>query len=1064
MKFFTKCVLCLLTLSLAASVGFARRGNPGNANAPSLQMFIVDGDDNHARTPTYNFVDTIYDASKWVRVTGFTNLDNGWAVVSSPDSFRYDFMGVSSLLPPKYIGANGYVGFDTANTATQSRLMPTGLAFPYQSMIAGLWTDMELRTTGDSSKVFYRMTTDSCYIAYYNLFLKNTNGKVSATFQIAFAKADSSVTIHYRSFNGNMSGIPAAKIFQEQATIGVQNFNGTSGSTYLDRGTYYARSYSSSIYAKDLHTGLAVKFMQEINNSIRATSVTFPPYDGYEMVNNVFTPIYKVQNLTRGTRTIWASKVVTDLSTGVSVYSRLDSFTVDPGAVYSDTGSTQQGWKCGAYRMTITFTVPAYGVDPWIPDNIITRDFVYTPPVAFPFYDDFSSLDRCMWVGQGVTIDSSNLLFFDPPAPQTTQSLLMNRIDARGRMYPDGAGDTMTTAPIDMTGKSNVWLIFNYQRGARTDSMQAGINNRTLSGPETLKDDGAGGIINGDSLVIEALPQTATTYNPPASAWVIIGKIYGGHDYNTKKFRLQLASAYIHNHTRIRLRVIGKNDAPLYPYPIEDRDNYVIDAVQITAPEAGKKLETDVEVTGLDLGAGNYNRIPRNVTTLYPKVRIASNGLSVNSAFYRLHLVMTDQLGRAIYDKYQSFIAPAPRSDTSVTMQDWNIGGAQGGIFTAKVTIDQNFTDYKHNNDTNSFTRLLNIDDTYGYDDGVADTAGTMMTADGNFTYLFKPIANDSLKGFSFYHLSPSGTTNWQVTFTTPSGNQFASRSFSYNAINAGWNRQTFGPVYLRSDSLYSIHFLMTQGGSLGGDASRSLMWVKTDNGTSKKYDALYPGLDTLFLDAATAPYFDVDAAKNITGGGPLLPMMRMVFTGSSTYLPVELVHFNAKRMTSGDVTLNFRTAKEENLQSYEIERQTANGWLNIASVMGKNSGNGSTYSSFDASAPKSLVTYRLWETDLDGSRSIIGTTTAAPFGEDLRLSLGLYPNPSHNEVKITATGTDGDATVTVFDALGRSVLSRSHIGDGTFGFDLGKLSGGTYYFELRSGGESVREMLVVAK
>src|SRR5207249_2369330 len=113
---------------------------------------------------------------------------------------------------------------------------------------------------------------------------------------------------------------------------------------------------------------------------------------------------------------------------------------------------------------------------------------------------------------------------------------------------------------------------------------------------------------------------TATTYNPPASAWVIIGKIYGGHDYDTKKFRLQLASAYIHNHTRIRFRVSGKNDGPLYPYPIEDQDNFVVDAIQIAAPEAGKKLETDVEVTGLDLGSGNYNRVPRNVTTLYPKV------------------------------------------------------------------------------------------------------------------------------------------------------------------------------------------------------------------------------------------------------------------------------------------------------------------------------------------------------------------------------------------------------------------------------------------------------------
>ncbi len=1067
MKFVTKFLLCFLIVAFATTLSFARRGNPANANSPTLQFFIVDSDDNHPRTPTYNFVDTAYDAAKWRRVSTFVNgTDNGWAIVTSPDSIRFNYMGTSVLLPPKYIGANGYVSFDTGNTATQNIKLPTGLMFDYRSLVAGLWSDMELRTTGDTSKVFYRMTTDSCYVTFYNLFLKNTLGKVSATFQIAFANADSSVTINYRSFNGSMSGVPAAKIFQEQATIGVQSFNGTSGATYLDRGIYYARSYSSSIYALDLHTNLAVKFMREIDNYIAANAITYPPYDGYELATNVFAPIVKVQNIDGVTHKIVASKQVTNLATGSSVYLSVDSFNVDPGAIYSDTGRVEQGWKCGSYRLTVTFSLPSFGVDNWVPDNVMTRDFVSVGSLAFPFYDDFVTLDRCSWVGQGVNVDSSNLLFFDPPAPQATQSLQMNRANLAGRLYPNGAGDTMTTGPIDISGKSNVYLSFSYQRGAKTDSMQAGINNRTQSGPEIRKDNGASGVVSGDSLMIEAIPSTAATYNPATSAWVAIGKIYGGHDYRTQKYWLQIPSTYIHNHSRFRFRVAGKTDQTLYGYPFEDQDNFIIDEVQINAPTAGQKLISDLEPIGIDLGAGNYTRVPRNVINLYPKVRIASNGLSVGSTFYIVRLVMKDQLGREIYHRTQSFISPGARTDTTITMPIWDIQGSQGGAFVGKATIEQVFTDYKKDNDTASFTRILNIDDTYGLDDGVADTAGTMVTADGNFKYLFKPIKSDSLKGFAFYHLSASGLTNWTVTVSGPSGVQLAARSFSYNAITAGWNRQTFASVYLLSDSIYTLHFTMTQGNSLGGDASKSLMWVKSDNGTPLKYDALYPGIDTLFLDPnnSNAPYFDDDFAKNITGGGPILPMMRLVFTGSSQYLPVELISFTAKRTVAGDVALNFRSAKEQNLQSYEIERETPDGWYNIGSVMGKNSLTGASYVSLDAAAPRTSVTYRLWETDLDGSRKVLGTTTAGALGEEIKLALSVFPNPAHGEVKATISGTDGDAIITVFDALGRNVLSQKHIADGTLGLDLSTLAGGTYYVELANGSTSVRQMVVVTK
>ena len=209
-----KFLFLLALLSLISDSGYARRGNPVLVQQGARsQYYLVDSDDNHTKTPTYKFVDTLFGT--WVRLSGFTNTDNGYKQVFPPpaDSFVFNLADQIVTLPPRYFSVNGHVSFDTFFSAVNTVVPPVPFDSSYGGFAAALWTDLEFRAFGDSSKVYYRMTTDTCYVSYYDAFLKGTNGKARATFQIVFCRTDSSVTYMYRSFDGDVCGTPAVKLF-----------------------------------------------------------------------------------------------------------------------------------------------------------------------------------------------------------------------------------------------------------------------------------------------------------------------------------------------------------------------------------------------------------------------------------------------------------------------------------------------------------------------------------------------------------------------------------------------------------------------------------------------------------------------------------------------------------------------------------------------------------------------------------------------------------------------------------------------------------------------------------
>jgi hypothetical protein len=619
-----------------------------------------------------------------------------------------------------------------------------------------------------------------------------------------------------------------------------------------------------------------------------------------------------------------------------------------------------------------------------------------------------------------------------------------------------------------LKGQSGVWLSFSYQRGLKTDSMKAGIKSRVLIGPEPVDHDSLNeAVVQGDSLILEALASTASEWNPANSNWEIIAILYGGLDYSTGKFRMQLDSKYLHDHSRLRIRLAANDNAPKYGYPLEDNDNWVLDEFQISAPVNGK---TDLEPTNFDLGAGTFTHIPRSVKLITPKVTITNNGLLTNSAVYIVHLVIKDVLNRAVYDKTQSLVEPGARTDVILTMPPWDIQGSQGAtspdqVFTAKVNIALNFNEYYRLNDTNTFYRTLYIDDRYALDDGIPDTVGTMTAADNNwFYYDFVPLASDSLRGFDIFNLGPSGNTNWTFNIRNKSDSLLATRAFSYNAtaLAGGFIRGTFIPYYMTVGTVYRIQCIETQGFGVGGDASKGLMWETTHSFNSPGYAALYPNIVSSFRNSSNVDY--VTAKRNASAGGPILPMIRPVFQGSSTYLPVEIASFTAKRTDLGLVTLDFRTAKEEGVSHFDIDRESQTGWINVGSLGANNQRLGAGYSLLDEKAPSSKLTYRLIEVDLDGSRQLVGTTAVGPFGSSEAFSVKVYPNPASQSIHVMLTGGTEDISLYLYDVLGNVVASRVHVSANTTDIDASSLSAGSYWLEARDGSSYTRTKVAVTK
>ncbi|WP_046242300.1 T9SS type A sorting domain-containing protein [Hymenobacter terrenus] len=175
--------------------------------------------------------------------------------------------------------------------------------------------------------------------------------------------------------------------------------------------------------------------------------------------------------------------------------------------------------------------------------------------------------------------------------------------------------------------------------------------------------------------------------------------------------------------------------------------------------------------------------------------------------------------------------------------------------------------------------------------------------------------------------------------------------------------------------------------------------------------------------------------------------------------LPVELTAFTAVAEGPAAVRLAWATASELNSARFEVER-SADGtrFERMATVAAAgNSSSARAYELLDSKLPAGVVTfyYRLKQVDTDGTFSY-SPVRVVVFSHKSVEGLLLAPNPAR---ATTLTGAVAGASVTVFDAVGRAVLSATADAAGTAQLVLpAGLPTGVYV--VRVGGKALRLMV----
>ena len=187
--------------------------------------------------------------------------------------------------------------------------------------------------------------------------------------------------------------------------------------------------------------------------------------------------------------------------------------------------------------------------------------------------------------------------------------------------------------------------------------------------------------------------------------------------------------------------------------------------------------------------------------------------------------------------------------------------------------------------------------------------------------------------------------------------------------------------------------------------------------------------------------------------------------------LPVELSSFTSV-IDRNNVMLCWTTASERNNRSFVIERSNENGnWKSIGEVAGAGNSNSTLIYSFnDNGLNTGRYNYRLRQTDFNGSSELFDLPNTVVIGAPSHFELSQnYPNPFNPSTNISFMNpVNENVVLKVFDVNGRlvSTLLDGELQAGYYNvkFDAGGLSGGIYYYTIKSGSFVETKKMVMIK
>ncbi len=183
---------------------------------------------------------------------------------------------------------------------------------------------------------------------------------------------------------------------------------------------------------------------------------------------------------------------------------------------------------------------------------------------------------------------------------------------------------------------------------------------------------------------------------------------------------------------------------------------------------------------------------------------------------------------------------------------------------------------------------------------------------------------------------------------------------------------------------------------------------------------------------------------------------------GTLAALPVELVDFNLKKAGKNNVNIFWSTASETNNDFFTVER-SLNGADFITVEKVKGAGNSSTIKHYlvtDMNQPLTTIYYRIRQTDLDGKTSYSSIKSINLSEKAVTFNLtDVFPNPFTNDIQIMINSINNrEVDLIISDISGKEVYHKSatlKTGDNKIILNLEHLNQGTYFLNLRSGGDT---------
>lgn len=316
----------------------------------------------------------------------------------------------------------------------------------------------------------------------------------------------------------------------------------------------------------------------------------------------------------------------------------------------------------------------------------------------------------------------------------------------------------------------------------------------------------------------------------------------------------------------------------------------------------------------------------------------------------------------------------------------------------------------------------FNTDDPIGTAGGVKDGVGTNDGTTVNMTsvsYLASevPVAGGAsdrilIPGPGVYNL-PNTDVSIEFGANTPNGEIVVSRletekphgwetiggdvDDEYFVVNNYGTNASFDA--LLDLTFDRISYVSPADAALPQASSPLQLFKRSDNAFGATWGTALGGADN--ATAGTNALISYNAVNNVNSFSQLV----IANLGGASDLPVELMKFEAARLSTDEVELVWATATEINNKGFYIERmlETETGFKTIGFVEGKgNSTAIANYQLLDANSFTAVSYYRLRQVDFDGTTSY--SQIRAVEGRDNKLEymdVSIYPNPVQKELNV---------------------------------------------------------------